>query len=116
MNISDLAKLILFVGLTVSCVGISVQIMRLLSAVTDNIKDLRKTVKNIGTLTDGFVKDHELITEGIESLVAVVKKIKGIVNLISKKIIEPIAVIFGFLSSINNFFEGVSQKFGKKRE
>lgn len=116
MNINDLAKLILFSGITVSCVGISVQIMRLLSALTDNVRDLRKTVRNIGVLTDGLVKDQKLISEGIEGFVFAGKKFKEAVNLIYDKIVGPITVISGFLSAIGGFLQMVSQKVGISKE
>lgn len=116
MEINDLAKLILFVGLTVSCVGISYQIMRLLSALTDNVRDLRKTVKNMGVLTDGLVKDQKLISEGIKGFVDAGRKVKGAVNLMYDKIVEPITVIAGFLSTIGGFLQMISQKVGISKE
>ena len=110
MNVTDLAKLILFLGITFSCVGISIQIMRLLSAITDNVKDLRKTVRNIGVITDEFIENQKLISEGIKSFVEIGKKVRGVVNLISAKIVEPITVIFGFLSTISNFLGSVTKR------
>lgn len=115
MDINNLAKLILFVGITVSCVGISYQIMRLLSAITDNVKDLRKTVKNIGVLSDGLIENQKLISEGIEGALDIVKKVRDVVDLIARKIVEPITVIFGFLSTISGFFGSVTGRFGRKK-
>ena len=101
MNLNDLSKLILAVAIGLSCVGISIQVMRLLGALTDNVKDLRKTVKNLGILAEGLVADHKLLTKGLSSLVDVTDKIREIAYMISAKIIKPITAIFGFLSSIN---------------
>lgn len=116
MNINDLAKLILFVGLTVSCVGISIQIMRLLGAITDNVKDFRSTVKNIGKLTEGLIENQKLISKGIESFVEVGGRVKGMVDLISTKIVKPITLIFGFLTTISQFFQSTTGKLGLRKK
>jgi len=114
MNLSDLSKLILAVAIGLSCLGISIQVMRLLGALTDNIKDLRKTIKNLGILIEGFVEDQKLLTKGLKSLVEVTDKVKEMTFMISSKIIKPITVIAGFISSIAAFFEGLKSKYLKK--
>ncbi len=114
MNLNDITKLILAVAISVSCLGISIQVMRLLGALTENVKDLRKTVKNLGILVEGLVADQKLLTKGLKSLVEVTDKIREIAFMISAKIIKPITVIFGFLSSINAFIESFKSRYLKK--
>ncbi len=114
MDLKDISILILAVGISTSCVGISIQIMRLLSVITENVRDLRKTVKNVGVLTDDLVKNQRLIKEGIETILEIIQKIKNTVNLLSNKIIQPITIIFGFLTSVSESVERIKSKFGKK--
>lgn len=112
MEIKDLAIFILLVALSLSCVGISYQIMRLLSAVTENLKDFKKVVKNLGTILDSFTEDQKLISEGIRSGLNAVKQVEQVIVMISKKIIKPITMIFGFLTSIGQTVESVKSRFG----
>jgi uncharacterized protein YoxC len=108
MNMDDLAKLILFVSISISIVGISIQLMRMLSGLTDNIKDLRRTVKNVGKLTEGLVEDEKLLRRSMG-------KISKTVDIISNKIVRPLEVIFSFLTTVATFIEGVKSKFSRER-
>lgn len=110
-HIDAIAKLILFTGITVSCLGVSIQFMRLLGAITENVKDLRKTVKNIGILTGDLVENQKLIKEGLKSFVGVGRRVEAVVSTISQRIVQPLAVISGILSSIKNVLETVTQRF-----
>lgn len=111
MNLSELSKLILVVGISASSVGISIQVMKLLSAITENVKDFRKTVKNLGILAEGLVENQKLITEGIESVLEVIEKIRGIISLLSEKVVQPVTVVFGFLSSISDVIERIKSRY-----
>jgi hypothetical protein len=115
MNLSDLSKLILAVGICISCVGISIQIMRLLSAFTENVKDFKNIIKNLNLLIEGFVEDQEIISRGMRSVVDMIDRIRGIVLAVSQKIIQPITAIFGFLTSINAAIEMIKKKYFTKR-
>ena len=114
MNITDIAKFILYLAISGSVVGISIQIMRLLSAFTDNVKDLRKTTKNLGLLSAGLVEDEKLLRKGIKEFLKIVDRVKGTVNIISEKIIKPIQAISSFLTMILGIVNKLQGKFSKK--
>jgi uncharacterized protein YoxC len=116
MDISDLSKLILAVAASISIVGISIQLMKLLGAVTRNVDDLRKTVKNVGMLTEGFVEDQKLVKAGLEKLVKASGKIEEFIEVISEKIIKPIEVISTFLTTVAGFVKGVQGKYFRKKQ
>ncbi|MBN2016488.1 hypothetical protein JW766_06695 [Candidatus Dojkabacteria bacterium] len=115
MEFGDLPKLILAVAVSLSCVGISYQIMRLLGAITENMQDLRKTIKNLGILVEGLVEDQKLLSEGLRGVLEIIEKVRAMSNMVYEKVMKPITVIFGFLTTVGNFVEGVKGKYFKNR-
>jgi hypothetical protein len=109
MDANDVAKLILFSAISISLLGISFQFMRLLGAVTDNIKDFRNIVRNFSILVEGFVIDQGLIRDGIKSFVNVGKRFEELMTNISKKFIGPLEVVFGFLTTIGTFLKTITK-------
>jgi len=114
MDISDITKLILVLGLTFAIVGIAYQLMRLISAVTDNLRDLRMTVKNIGVITDELIEDQKLLKEGVKSFVNVGKKFEEMAQMVEQKIVAPITELFSFVAGLKVMLEKVTRKFPKK--
>jgi len=112
MDINEIAKFVFIIGLTGSIVGISIQLMRLLSATTESIKDLRKTIKNIGVLSDELLEDHRIIQKGLKSFSFAGKTIKNLSKEVSEQIGEPIRVIGVFLSGVAGMIQIISQKLG----
>jgi hypothetical protein len=113
MNIIDIAKFVLLLGIAGSIVGISVQFMRLLSAVTENIKDLRKTVKNVGVITDELVVEQKLLRESIENISGITRKISELVTMTTTKIMKPLTAIASFFSTIAGVVSVFNKKFSK---
>lgn len=113
MNPVDLAKLVLAIGVTLSIVGISFQLMRLLGAVTDNIRDLRPTIKKVTEIVDEFAQDQKLLKEGISAFVGAGKSIKGMIGEIREKVMTPVNVISKFLLSIAAIATAINKKFHK---
>ncbi len=90
MDIDEFAKLIFYIGVTASIVGVSYQFARLLGAVRDNVVDLRTTVKNAGILVEGLVKNQEQITGGIDSAVKAAQKLEMTADEVNKQIVIPV--------------------------
>jgi len=113
MNIIDIAKFVLLLGIAGSIVGISVQLMRLLGAVTENIKDLRETVKNFGIITDELVVEQKLLREAIENISGITRKISELVTMVTAKVIKPLTAIASFFSTIAGVVSVFNRKFSK---
>lgn len=113
MDINDITKLILVLGVTFSIVGISYQVMRLIAAVTENLKDLRRTVQNIGVITDELIEDQRLIKGGIQSFVNVGKKAEEMVASIQTKVINPLTELFAFVGGLKSTVNKVTKRFNK---
>ncbi len=58
MVVDDIIKLLLAISVSISLVGISWQIARLIGKVADSLQDLRKALQNISTATDLFLEDY----------------------------------------------------------
>lgn len=111
MELQEVGKFALYIAISISIVGVSYQIMRLLSALTGNIKDLRQTVKNVGKITDELIEDQKLMKQGIQSFVNVGKKAEESVELISVKVIKPFTEVFGFLKTLKGTIGKVTDRF-----
>jgi hypothetical protein len=116
MEYDIVIKFIYAIGISGSIVLIAVAVFKLLNSVTKNVDDLRKTVQNLGILSDGLVEDHDLIRDGIESLVEAARKIKNMIGLISDKVVKPFTAIFSFLKGAQGFVSKVSDRFKKEEE
>ena len=58
MNVDDIVKLMLALAISVSLVGISYQIMRLIGKLADSIQDLRRAVQNVSSASDMILEDY----------------------------------------------------------
>ena len=114
MEINDLWKLILALAVSGSLIGVSIYIMKLLSATTDNVKDLRKTVQNMGKITDGLVENQKTLTESINGVGRMVKKGEYVVDTVTEKVIKPIEGISGVLGSVLAVLKTVEGKYVKR--
>lgn len=111
MELQEVGKFILYVAIAFSLLGVSVQLMRLINALTANIYDLRKTIQNVGILTDGLVEDQGLIKQGLEKFVSVAGQIENMVDMISSRVVKPFVEIFGFLKVLKSSVERISNRF-----
>ena len=116
VTLNELGKFILYVGLTVSVVGVSTYLMRFISVVSKSVGDLRKTIKNIGIITDGFVEDQKLIKEGLKKFVSIGDKLKKLVDEFNESVIGPIRSIAGMLAGVMAFSKGFMGKFKKDKD
>lgn len=110
VTIGDLTKLILYVSISISIVGVSYQIMRLISALVGNVNDLRITVKNIGVITSELVEDQKLIKSGIQRVLKIIDKVNRLVEHFSSKIIGPINEISKGLKAVAAFVSMIRNK------
>ncbi|MEI7579598.1 MAG: hypothetical protein WCJ58_06245 [bacterium] len=90
MNIDDFVKIILAVSLSFAIVGIAFQVMRLISKVTDNMKELSFSIHNLNKFTERFIEDYDHISNNIKSF-------STSISSIGKNIIDPLVSLFGFL-------------------
>ena len=104
MDPKDVAILIVTVGFTISMVGISYQLMRLVGSVTDNINDFRRTVKNVGQITDRFVKEQEMFDKVLADIVQISGSIKEAVLNFRTRVIDPLIKMLGFVGRLNEYF------------
>lgn len=96
MDIDEITKLMLIGSISISILLVSFQLSRVLSRFADVIGDLRKSVKNIGAVTDQFVEDYESISKTIRSLSKTIDKIN--LNVLAP--ISKVSAIFGFLNRL----------------
>lgn len=111
METAEIVKLIYAVGITGSVALVSFAIYRLLNSVTKNVDDLRKTVKNLGNITEGLADDQILVRKTLENVVDVSENIKGSVRSVSEKVIQPFVKIFSFLKTIQSLVDRVTSRF-----
>lgn len=90
MTINELSILILVISVSVSLVGISIQIMRLISTTTDTFKKSQPLVENVVSLSDKITKDYEEVSKHVLTLTSALSRI-------GTDVIAPIAGIFKFL-------------------
>ncbi len=82
MTVDEIVKLMIFGSLSISVLGISIQLMRILGGFADMLGDLRTTVKNFGTLSTQLVEDYKLIGNALRSIAG------GLSNF-NEKVIQP---------------------------
>ena len=114
---TDLIKIrqfVLLLAAAFSLAGISFQLMRLISSLRDNVNDLRKTVQNIGLLSDGLVEDHKSLREAISSFKKAGEGLKETVSNFNTKISKPLGAISALLGTVGAFAQGINKRFGKK--
>lgn len=92
MTVDEIVKLMIFGSLSISVLGISVQLMRILGGFADMLGDLRATVKNLGTLSTQLVEDYKLIGSALRG-------IAGGLSSFNDKVIQP-------LTRVGNMFGG----------
>lgn len=91
MNVDDFAKILIVIALSISLLGISYQIMRLIGVMADSFGDMRTIIKSFGELSEKFVADYDY-------LIAKVKNIVDTLSGVSTNIIAPLGKILGFVS------------------
>lgn len=113
MEVNDIVKLIVATGLTLSVVGISIQIMRLIGSLADNIKDLRQTVQNFGAITEGFVKEQAMIDSMLENVGSIIESIKDMINDMRVNVVNPAVKALGFIKSASSIVDNIKSRFKK---
>lgn len=115
MDVDILIKLIVAIGLTGCAVGISIQLMKLLSAVTSNVKDFKKVVKNVGEITDNLIEEQDLLEEGVTTFVDIGKKAQRTVDKVSDEIIDPLVQSLSFIKRIVGYTKVIKEKITKPK-
>ena len=90
MTINEFYILILVLSVSVSLVGISIQIMRLISTTTETFKKSQPLVDNFVSLSDKITQDYSELSTHILTLTSSLSKI-------GTEVIAPIIGIFKFL-------------------
>lgn len=68
MNVDDFVKILLASGVTVSLVGVSIQIMRLINKVVQTLDPIRKVAEDFGEVSGQTLEDYRSIREWVISL------------------------------------------------
>ena len=84
-------RLMLASGITISLVGISIQIMRLIGAVVGNVQDLRRSVQNIGKVSDFLLEDYLEIRK-------VLRRLINFVSNLQDNLFGPLKTVSGLIS------------------
>jgi len=90
MNIDDFLKSLLVASLCFSLVGISYQIMKLISNLGDSVGDFRKTIKNVSNMSEKVNRDYDFVMDQIKSFAESIGSI-------GRNVIDPITNMLGFL-------------------
>ena len=101
MSVDEIVKLMIFIGITFSMIGVSFQIMRILGKFADMLGDLRKTIQNLGDLSTQMVDDYKMLSVAIRAISG------GLTN-INSGIIQP-------LSSFGKIFSKYAPFLSKNR-
>lgn len=115
MDLNNLYKLIFALTIGGSCVGVSIYVMKLLNAITENVQDLRKTVKNLGVITEGFVETQNTFTEAVDGIKRIVKKVEKLVDNVYSQVLEPLSAISTVLASVLAVLKSFTSKFNNKQ-
>lgn len=91
MSVDEVTKLIFILSISLGILGISFQLARILGKTADIIGDLRRSVQNIGNLSDKFVDDYAYVSDAI-------KGVAGFVIHFNKNILDPLKNVIGIFS------------------
>lgn len=84
MTVDDFLKIVIVVGVTFSIVGISWQIMRLVSKLADTVQDTRRVVQNVGEVSDLAVEDYRSVRGIIKSVGNIGATFDGVTKLMNR--------------------------------
>lgn len=116
MDVDIVIKIIVAVGLTGSVVGISIQLMRLLSAVTENVKDFRRVTNNLGKITDQLIEEQKMLDEAISAFSKAGKAASGAVEMVSDEVVKPLVDLLSFVKDIKGYASVLKSKFSKRNK
>lgn len=114
MDVNQIYKLVFAVTIGGSLVGVSIYLMKLISAVTDNVKDFRKTTKNLGVITDELIEEQKELSEVLKSAKRITSKVENLVDSVLNQIIEPLKTIFTMLTSIISALKVLTNKLERR--
>jgi len=95
LTVDDFVKLILSFALVFSIVGISWQIIRMLSNLTDTVKESNFIIRDGRDLLEKFVEDYDYFADLFKSIL---EAINGFV----RAVFVPLTNIFSFLKTFEN--------------
>ncbi len=104
-GVNDFLYLMLLLAIIFAIVGISIQIMKLLSKATDTMEEFRQTNKRVNTFLDKVVSDYDYIS-------GTLKIVADSVNTAHINIVRPMLSMSKFLGAFENI---ISKKFWKKK-
>ncbi|MBD3362485.1 hypothetical protein GF362_02090 [Candidatus Dojkabacteria bacterium] len=96
-------KGVLLSSLSVSILGISWQLMKLISKMTETLDEFKNTNNKINKLLDQFTEDYKGIS-------AVIKSLTSSLDKINKKLLQPIIGLGNVVKSISQFIQSFSAK------
>lgn len=107
MTVDEVVKLIFFIGMTLSILGVSFQIMRIFGKLADMMEDIRPSIKNINDISSQATEDYKLMSKAIRT-------ISTSVTDLNNNVIKPIAdigkVLKGFSGGLGSFGIGKNSK------
>jgi hypothetical protein len=78
INSDDFVKIVLAISVAFAIVGISIQLMRLLSKLSDIFGEAKKPVSNLSTLSDYLLEDYNDLRKYIKSLLGLLEGVSSI--------------------------------------
>jgi len=103
MSVDDFVKIILTFAVSISLVGICIQIMRLLGSLNNIIQDFRGIGKTAVRLVEQIHLDYKNLVENI-------KKLSEPIDHINHKFVQPLALLLG---TVGKFATILNKKIGK---
>src|SRR5262245_32039793 len=91
MSIDEVAKLIFIISISFAILMVGFQLARILGKTADILQDFRKSIRNIGNLSDQLVDDYKVVS-------AAVKAITDFFMHFNDNVLTPIKNVTGFVS------------------
>ena len=107
-SVDDFVKILLAVSVCFSLVGISWQVIKMLTQLTETVKESNLVIRDGRDLLEKFVEDYDYFA-------GLIKSILESINGFTRGVFVPITNIFGFLKNIENlpFMKGKKSKESK---
>lgn len=101
----DFVKIALTVAVCFCIIGVSYQIMRILSGLVKSVDESNLILKLVRDFLEKFMEDYDYI---IEQVKFILEAVSGF----SRSVFTPLSKMFGFLKS----FEGIASGFAPKKK
>ena len=80
VSIDDFVKIVLVVSVAFAIVGLSLQLMRMISKLTEALEDSRKALKNFNNLSALALEDYVDARSAVKNVASEVIRVKGLIS------------------------------------